>query len=222
MKNSQRGLYISRNFRCRQPSRQVLRCGGRLRPSGFSVVGTSSMRRPASAPRTTISLANSMPVVRRSSALMLAALKPRRPQWKSPAFDAEEQPAEKAQHRIAEIAVQRRHGAGLDAAREAIAHDQFGAVAQPRHEGVERGEIIAVVGVAHDDVAAAGRGDAAEQRRAVALCGDRHDARAERVGDLLRAVGAAIVGDQHLAGDAAPMRGSAAPLRCRSRASPPR
>ena len=110
-----------------------------------------------------------MPVVCRSSALMLAALKPRSPQWKSPGVHAEEQPAEEAQHRVAEIAVQRRHGAGLDAAGEAIAHHQLGAVAQPRHERVERGEIVGVVGVAHDDEAAARRGDAAEQRCAVAL-----------------------------------------------------
>ena len=40
------------------------------------------------------------------------------------------------------------------------------------------------------------------QRRAIAALGDRHQARAHAVGDLARAVGAAIVGDQHLAGDA--------------------
>ena len=48
------------------PSRQVRRCGGRLRPSGERVVGTSARRRLAREDLTTISLANSMPVVRRS------------------------------------------------------------------------------------------------------------------------------------------------------------
>ena len=39
IRNSQRGLYISRNLRCRQPSRQVLRCDSRLRPSTPNLVG---------------------------------------------------------------------------------------------------------------------------------------------------------------------------------------
>ena len=41
-----------------------------------------------------------------------------------------------------------------------------------------------------------------QQRRAVAARGDGDDARAAFVGDLLRAVGAAVVGDDHLAVDA--------------------
>ena len=44
--------------------------------------------------------------------------------------DAEEQPAQVGQHRVAEVAVQRRHRARLDAAGEAVAHHQVGAVAQ--------------------------------------------------------------------------------------------
>ncbi len=83
-KNSQRGLNSSRNRRCRQPSRQVCRCGGRLRPSLASVVGTSVTCWPYSAALTTISLANSMPVACRLSAITLSRLNPRSPQWKSP------------------------------------------------------------------------------------------------------------------------------------------
>src|SRR5581483_10648280 len=41
----------------------------------------------------------------------------------------EEPAADEAEHRVAEISVQRRHGAGADAAAEAIAHDEIGAVA---------------------------------------------------------------------------------------------
>jgi len=83
-KNSQRGLNRSRKRRWRQPSRQVCRCGGRLRPSLASVVGTSVMHCLASVALTTSSLANSMPVACRPSFITLSRRKPRRPQWKSP------------------------------------------------------------------------------------------------------------------------------------------
>ena len=83
-KNSQRGLNSSRKRRCRQPSRQERRCGGRLRPSLDKVVGTSVTCCPARVALTTISLANSIPVACRLSAITLSRLKPRRPQWKSP------------------------------------------------------------------------------------------------------------------------------------------
>ncbi|KIT98664.1 hypothetical protein QU38_02930, partial [Staphylococcus aureus] len=61
---------------------------------------------------------------------------------------AEEGAADQAEHRIAEIFVEHRHGAGRDAAFEAIAHHQLGAVAQRGEEGHQGAEIIAVVGVA--------------------------------------------------------------------------
>ena len=83
-KNSQRGLNSSRNRRWRQPSRQERRCGGLLRPSLARVVGTSVTRWPARVAFTTISLANSIPVACRLSAITLSRLNPRRPQWKSP------------------------------------------------------------------------------------------------------------------------------------------
>ena len=62
-RKSQRGLNTSRNRRCRHPSRHVRRWGSRLRPSGLRVVGTSVMASPPMAARTTISVANSIPVV---------------------------------------------------------------------------------------------------------------------------------------------------------------
>ena len=52
----------------RQPSRKVRRCGACIvRPSGCSVIGTSAIAALNSAALITISVANSMPVHRRSS-----------------------------------------------------------------------------------------------------------------------------------------------------------
>src|SRR5690606_5864872 len=84
---------------------------------------------------------------------------------------------------------------------EAVAHDQVRASAQLLDEAVERGEIIGVVGVAHDDVAAVRRGDTAAQGSPVAALGDSNDARTQAFSDRLRSIGGAVVGDQHLTGD---------------------
>ena len=55
------------NRKCRHPSRQGFKCGGRERPSGCSVIGTSAMRNDFKVALITISEANSMPVVLSSS-----------------------------------------------------------------------------------------------------------------------------------------------------------
>jgi len=68
---------------------------------------------------------------------------------------------------------------------------------------------VAVVGVAHDDIAAAGGGDAAAEGAAVALLGHRDDARAEPGGDGLRAVGAAVIGDDDLGRESVRFDGAA-------------
>ena len=136
-RNSQRGLNSSRKRRCRQPSRQLRRCGGRERPSGDSVVGTSVMRSPRIVAFTTISLANSMPGACRSSARIAVALEAAQAAMEIAARAAEEDAADGGQHRVAEIAVQRRHRAGLDAAVETVAHHQVVAVAQLLDEAVE-------------------------------------------------------------------------------------
>ena len=88
---------------------------------------------------------------------------------------AEEDAADRRQHGVAEVAVQLRHGAGHDAALEAVAHDQLVSRAKLRDEIVKPAEIVAVVGIAHDDVTAARGMDAAAQRAAVAAFGDRHE-----------------------------------------------
>ena len=57
---------MSMNRKCRQPSRQGFRCGGRERPSGCKVMGTSAMSKDFNVALIAISEANSMPVVFKS------------------------------------------------------------------------------------------------------------------------------------------------------------
>jgi hypothetical protein len=104
--------------------------------------------------------------------------------------------------RVAEIAVQGRHRAGRDPAPETVAHDEVGAAAQLLHEGVEPGEIVAVVAVAHDDVAPARRRYPRAQSGAVALHRHVDDPRAERLGHRLAAVGGAVIGNHDFPADA--------------------
>ena len=114
---------------------------------------------------------------------------------------AEEQPADETEHRVAEVAVQRRHGPRLDAALKAVAHHQVGPVPELLHERHQVGEVVTVVRVAHDDAATAGGHNPAHQGVAVALLGDRHHACPGVGGQLLAAVGAAVVRDDHFAAD---------------------
>src|SRR6185436_14429807 len=104
--------------------------------------------------------------------------------------------------RITEVSMQRRHGVWADAALEAVAHHERIAAAQLLHEPVEPAEIVAVVGVAHDDVAAAGGGDAGAERRAVAALGGRDHPGPGLRREPARFIARAVVGDQHLALDA--------------------
>src|SRR5271169_3757545 len=79
-------------------------------------------------------------------------------------LQVEEQPADEAQDRVAEIAMQQRHCArGYTAAK-------------PGDEIIETGKVIAVVRIADDDVAPVRRADAGAQRRAVAALVDTHGA----------------------------------------------
>ena len=128
----------------------------------------SAPRRSSSACRValmTISLANSIPVVCSSIRSYAALLKPRRPQWKSPTGQWKKSRPMTDQDRIADPAVLPGHRAGHDPAPEAVAHHQVVALAQLLDERLDRREVVAVVGVAHDDVSAAGGGDAADAAR---------------------------------------------------------
>ncbi len=113
-----------------------------------------------------------------------------------------EQAAEKAQDRIAEITMQKRHRPGLDAAFEPVADDEIAAAAQAREKWLQVSEVVAAVGVADDDVRAAGRVNSPHERSPVPADRHGHDPGAVRLGDADRSVGAAVVGDQHFAVDA--------------------
>ncbi len=92
------------------------------------------------------------------------------------------------------------HGAGLDLAGEAIAHDQIGAAAKRGEESLEVGEIVALVAVGHDDVAAGGFVEAAAQRVAVAAERLLDHSGAGGGGQSGAVVDRAVVDDDHLAG----------------------
>lgn len=69
-------------------------------------------------------------------------------------------------------------------------------------------EVVTIVGVAHDDELAFGRGDAAHQSGSVAALLDRNDTRAYGLGQGLRAIGAAVIGNDYFAGNSAAPQGS--------------
>ena len=79
----------------------------------------------------------------------------RRPQWASSIARAEEEVEDAGQRRIADIAVLPGHGAGGDAALEARAHAQIGALDQLADHRHGLAEIVGAVGVAEDEIAAA-------------------------------------------------------------------
>ena len=111
----------------------------------------------------------------------------------------EQEAADGRQDRVPEIAVQKRHGAGRDAAPEAVSHDEVVSVAKLLDEGHQGREVVAVVRVAHDDELAGCRLDAAHEGAPVAFLLHVDDTRPESFRDLDRAVRAAVVGDDDLA-----------------------
>jgi hypothetical protein len=78
---------------------------------------------------------------------------------KIPRGAAEKQAADGTENGIADVAVFPRHRAGPDAAEKAVSHHDVVALAKLCNQGGEGAEVLAVIGVAHDDVPA--------------LCGDR-------------------------------------------------
>src|SRR5579863_558164 len=87
---------------------------------------------------------------------------------------AKEQAAKLRQHRVAQVAVQERHGAGLDSPPKAISHHEIGAIAQFGHELFDSSKIVAAVGITHNDMATASRADAAQKRTAITLALNVH------------------------------------------------
>src|SRR5579872_6524675 len=95
--------------------------------------------------------------------------------------------------------MKKRHSALGDSATKAIAHNQLGAIEQLSQKSRDVGEVIAIVGVAHHNIATFGYSDAALQSIAVAFFGHIHQARSTLLGDLLRTVRAAVVRDDYFA-----------------------
>src|SRR5215472_2245207 len=94
--------------------------------------------------------------------------------------------------------MQRRHGARLDGAaagRKPAPLREVVASPKSFDKSGEFGEIVAVVGVAHDDERAARGGNSTAQRVAVALQWDIDHPSAELTRDVLRAISAPVVGN---------------------------
>src|SRR6185437_11332928 len=114
-------------------------------------------------------------------------------------------PCHGGEHRVAPDPVEHGHRArlhGATTALQAASLHEFISLAEFGQEARRLCEVIAIVSVPHQDVLAAGRRESAHERAAVALFCYRHDPRAELGGDVLRAVSAAVVGDDDFAGDA--------------------
>src|SRR5881394_790911 len=71
------------------------------------------------------------------------------------------------QHGVTQITMEWRHRARLDSTEKTVPHNQIVAFPQFCDERSERTEIITVIGIAHDYVLAARRGNAAHQSIAV-------------------------------------------------------
>ena len=113
---------------------------------------------------------------------------------------AEEEVQRAAEQRVADVAVDPVHRAGLDVVHP-VAHDELRAVAQLLDEVRDLVERIRHVGVEHHDVLAARRGEAREVGRAVAAPRLVHDARPGGDRELGAAVVGVVVGDDDLADD---------------------
>ena len=111
--------------------------------------------------------------------------------------DTEEQTTDPAQDRVAQIAMERRHGPGSDSALEAVAHDQIHALTQLVHKDLKAGEIVAVIGIAHDGVLAACGSDPPQQGRAIPFLRHIHHPGPQAAGYLLGPVRTAVVRYQH-------------------------
>ena len=102
------------------------------------------------------------------------------------------------EHRIAQVAVHRRHRPGHDLPSETVAHAEVVALLQLRHHRHTLAKIVGGVAIAHHDEATAGLLDPVDERGPIApLWAEGHPA-APRLGILAATVGAAIVGDQDL------------------------
>jgi len=110
----------------------------------------------------------------------------------------EQKPADEGQCRIADPAMLPRHRSGHhgpSSGRQAAAHHQLVTLPKLFHERLHVGKIVAVIRIPHQDPFAGGGLDSSAQGIAITLLSHRDDSRALFDGDLLRAVRAAVVGD---------------------------
>src|SRR6266849_6418787 len=97
--------------------------------------------------------------------------------------------------RLAASFVEPGHGAGLDSSLKPVAQYQVGPFAPLSDKARHLREIVAVVGIAHDDELAFGFFDSLLQGIAVASGRNMYNAGTEVLRDFYRAIGRAIVGN---------------------------
>jgi hypothetical protein len=100
---------------------------------------------------------------------------------------------EKRQHGITEIAVQRGHGASLDASGKTVSHHQVVTGAQLFQEAGYMAEVVAVVSVAHNHKAAAGSTDTTHEGTPVSFLWHIDHTGSQAASDVLRAIAAAVI-----------------------------
>src|SRR5437870_5211938 len=110
---------------------------------------------------------------------------------------AKKQATYRCQHRVTQVAMEWRHRAWFNSAEKAVAHYKIIAFPQFRHERSERTEVITVISITHDDVLATRGRNAAHQSVAVSPGLNINHARAMLLCNFLRAVGAAVVGNNN-------------------------
>ena len=108
----------------------------------------------------------------------------------------EEQPADRRQHGIAQVPVHPRHRAGSNATEEAVPHHEVRPFPHFLDERIKPREVVAVVGVAHDDVAAARFEKSVIQRGTIAAHWHIDDAGPCVQRNALRSVSGSVVCDQ--------------------------
>src|ERR1700676_57299 len=111
------------------------------------------------------------------------------------------QPGYRREDGVAQILMQRRHGPRQDSAFEAIPHYQVVTFPQFVDKQVGLREVVAVVGIAHQDVAASRCSDASAQCAPVAAYLNRNYARPVCCRNLLRSVRAAVIAADHFPAD---------------------
>ena len=100
---------------------------------------------------------------------------------------------------IANVLVVPRHRARFDLSGKTISHHHFAAFAPLRHKSRHFGEIIAIVGITHDDESAARRANSGLQRRAIPALRNWNHSCAMRLHNFDRAVRRTVVRNYHFA-----------------------